>query len=173
MSSSAPSFRSCMLLERSSLLPTLLSLLIIPYHLTYQSIKPRMLWPPVRKDVAEVSKRFLLLLEHFSHLFSLLTVFTTPARVWRGQLATRRSGHSTPMGLILTASYSLPDSAGEPPRKKLRVTDDFLENLGSPLHQQLHQYLDGVVSSEIRRLAAGDVDIRKAFDRRRPEVRAS
>jgi len=76
------------------------------------------------------------------------------------------------MGLVLTARHSHPGSPGEPPKKKPRVTDDFLEKLGPAVYQQLLHYVDGVVGSEIRSLAAGNFDVLKAYDRLRPEVGA-
>lgn len=103
----------------------------------------------------------------------MLPVFNTSSRVSRGSTFNASIRPLLAMRLPLTAAFSYPGSSGEPPQKKLRITDDFLEKLGPAVFQQLHHFLDGVVGSEIRRLAAGDADMRKAYDRLRPEVGAS
>jgi len=76
-----------------------------------------------------------------------------------------------PMGLTLTASYShTGSSAGEPPLKKLRISNDFSDKFESTANQQVRECLHRVVGSEIRRLSAGDTDRRAAYDNLRAEV---
>jgi hypothetical protein len=69
------------------------------------------------------------------------------------------------MGLMLTASYRLPGSPGEPPQKKLRVSGSFLDGLHPAVSQQVKNALHDIVGAEIHSLSSEDTDACIAYNR--------